>query len=37
MLEIDRWVLAKYAEAAERIVKAYDDYDYPGIFQARTR
>jgi len=33
MLEIDRWALAKYAEAAERIVKAYDDYDYPGIFQ----
>ena len=34
MLEIDRWALAKYADAAERIVKAYDDYDYPGIFQA---
>jgi isoleucyl-tRNA synthetase len=34
MLEIDRWVLAKYAECAEQIVKAYDDYDYPAIFQA---
>jgi isoleucyl-tRNA synthetase len=34
MLEIDRWALAKYAECAERIVKAYDDYDYPAIFQA---
>jgi isoleucyl-tRNA synthetase len=33
MLEIDRWALAKYADAAERIVKAYVDYDYPGIFQ----
>ncbi len=33
MQEIDRWALAKYADAAERIVKAYDDYDYPGIFQ----
>ena len=33
MLEIDRWALAKYADAAERIVKAYDDYDYPGVFQ----
>ncbi|MDO8679107.1 MAG: isoleucine--tRNA ligase [Acidobacteriota bacterium] len=33
MLEIDRWALAKYADAAERIVKAYEDYDYPGIFQ----
>ena len=33
MLEIDRWALAKYADAAEKIVKAYDDYDYPAIFQ----
>lgn len=34
MLEIDRWALAKYAECADRIVAAYDDYDYPAIFQA---
>ncbi|HWI19614.1 MAG TPA: class I tRNA ligase family protein, partial [Vicinamibacterales bacterium] len=34
MLEIDRWALAKYADAAEKIVKAYEDYDYPSIFQA---
>jgi isoleucyl-tRNA synthetase len=33
LLEIDRWALAKFADAAERIVKAYDDYDYPAIFQ----
>jgi isoleucyl-tRNA synthetase len=33
LLEIDRWALARYADAAERIVKAYDDYDYPAIFQ----
>ncbi|HTH25222.1 MAG TPA: isoleucine--tRNA ligase, partial [Vicinamibacterales bacterium] len=33
MQEIDRWVLAKYADAAEKMVKAYDDYDYPTIFQ----
>jgi len=33
LAEIDRWVLAKYADAAEKIVKAYDDYDYPAIFQ----
>ncbi|MGE0359555.1 MAG: isoleucine--tRNA ligase [Vicinamibacterales bacterium] len=32
--EIDRWLLAKYAEAAARIVKAWDDYDYPTVFQA---
>ena len=34
MLEIDRWALAKYAECADKIVTAYDDYDYPAIFQA---
>jgi isoleucyl-tRNA synthetase len=34
MLEIDRWALARYADAAEKIVKAYEDYDYPSIFQA---
>jgi isoleucyl-tRNA synthetase len=34
LLEIDRWVLAKYAECAGKIVAAYDDYDYPAIFQA---
>jgi isoleucyl-tRNA synthetase len=33
MTEVDRWVLATYAEAAEKIVKAYVDFDYPGIFQ----
>ena len=33
MLEVDRWALAKYADAAEKIVKAYEDYDYPAIFQ----
>ena len=34
LLEIDRWALARYADAAEKIVKAYEDYDYPAIFQA---
>ncbi len=37
MQEIDRWALAKFADAAERIVKAYDDYDYPGIFQVASQ
>jgi isoleucyl-tRNA synthetase len=37
LLEIDRWALAKYADAAERIIKAYDDYDYPAIFQAANQ
>jgi isoleucyl-tRNA synthetase len=36
LLEVDRWALARYADAAERIVKAYDDYDSPGIFQAAS-
>jgi isoleucyl-tRNA synthetase len=34
MLEIDRWALARYADAAAKIIKAYEDYDYPAIFQA---
>jgi isoleucyl-tRNA synthetase len=34
LLEIDRWVLAKYAECAGKIVAAYDNYDYPTVFQA---
>jgi isoleucyl-tRNA synthetase len=33
MEEIDRWVMARYADCAERIVRAYDDYDYPAIYQ----
>jgi isoleucyl-tRNA synthetase len=37
MLEIDRWALAKYADAAEKIVKAYENYDYPGIFQVANQ
>ncbi len=37
MLEIDRWALARYADAAEKIVKAYDDYDYPQVFQAASQ
>jgi isoleucyl-tRNA synthetase len=37
MLEIDRWALAKYADAAEKIVKAYEDYDYPAIFQVANQ
>src|SRR4029078_5091818 len=37
MLEIDRYVMAKYADAAEKIVKAYEEYDYPQIFQAANQ
>jgi isoleucyl-tRNA synthetase len=33
MEEIDRYVLARYADIARRILKAYDEYDYPTIFQ----
>jgi isoleucyl-tRNA synthetase len=37
MLEIDRWALARYADAAAKIVKAYEDYDYPQVFQAASQ
>ncbi len=32
--EVDRYVLAKYAEVGQRILRAYEDYDYGTIFQA---
>jgi isoleucyl-tRNA synthetase len=31
--EVDRYILAKYADLAQRIGQAYVDYDYPTIFQ----
>jgi isoleucyl-tRNA synthetase len=31
--EIDRYILGRYAELAQRIVKAYADYDYATVFQ----
>jgi isoleucyl-tRNA synthetase len=34
MVEIDRWALAKYADAAERMVASYAEYDYPAVFHA---
>jgi isoleucyl-tRNA synthetase len=34
MEEVDRYVLARYADVALRILKAYEDYDYGSIFQA---
>ncbi len=37
LLEIDRWALARYAEAAQKIVQAYEDYDYPSIFQVANQ
>ena len=37
MEEIDRWLLARYAEGAARIVKAWDDYDYPTVFQTANQ
>src|SRR5262249_27009100 len=32
--EVDRYILARYADVALRILRAYDDYDYGAIFQA---
>ena len=33
MLEIDRWVMARYAVLVDRLRKAYEDYRYQSIFQ----
>jgi len=33
MMEIDRFALGRYAEAAKKIVAAYAAYDFPAIFQ----
>jgi isoleucyl-tRNA synthetase len=32
MQEVDRYALARYAEAAARMLQAYEAYDYPTIF-----
>jgi isoleucyl-tRNA synthetase len=32
MQEVDRYALARYADAAARMLQAYDDYDFPTIF-----
>jgi isoleucyl-tRNA synthetase len=33
LAEVDRYILARYAEQAQRVLHAYRDYDYPTIFQ----
>ncbi|HKY21079.1 MAG TPA: isoleucine--tRNA ligase [Vicinamibacterales bacterium] len=32
--EVDRYVLARYADVSQGVLKAYDDYSYSAIFQA---
>lgn len=34
MEEVDRYILARYAELARKVVQAYDEYQYPTVFQA---
>jgi isoleucyl-tRNA synthetase len=34
MEEVDRFILARYAELAATVLEAYDAYDYPTVFQA---
>jgi isoleucyl-tRNA synthetase len=34
MEEVDRYILARYAEVAKRALEAYEEYDYGTIFQA---
>src|SRR5437763_7370025 len=31
--EVDRFILARYADVAARIERAYTEYDYPTVFQ----
>ena len=31
---VDRYALSRYAESAKRIVKAYEEYDFPTVFQS---
>ena len=33
MQEVDRYALARYAEVAQAVLAAYDEYDFPSIFQ----
>ena len=33
MQEVDRYALARYAAAAKAMLRAYDEYDYPAVFQ----
>jgi isoleucyl-tRNA synthetase len=32
--EVDRYILARYADVAERVLRGYEEYDYSTIFQA---
>jgi len=32
--EVDQYILSRYAEVSQRILKAYEEYDYSTIFQA---
>jgi isoleucyl-tRNA synthetase len=34
LLEVDRFILARHAEVARRTLDAYNEFDYPAIFQA---
>jgi isoleucyl-tRNA synthetase len=33
MQEVDRYALARYAEVAQAVLQAYDEFDFPSIFQ----
>ena len=37
MLEVDRWAMATFAAASGRITAAYEDYDYPVVFQTSNQ
>ena len=33
LLEVDRYILSRYGATADAAIRAYDRYDYPGLFQ----
>ena len=37
MLEIDRYILARYADVARKVLRAYEEYDYQTIRRPSTR
>jgi isoleucyl-tRNA synthetase len=37
MLDVDRWAMARYAGVASKMIRAYEEYDYPAIYQAANQ
>jgi isoleucyl-tRNA synthetase len=37
MLDVDRWAMARYSGLASKMIRAYEEYDYPAIYQAANQ